>query len=68
MTTRLLNKKFKYNTSKSDKKNLIDIFTLGDVSHHRPFSYKYLSDVLDINNNIPKTINDIYNNYFRLFY
>jgi hypothetical protein len=68
MTTRLLNKKFKFNTSKYDKKCLIDKFTVGNVSHHNPISYKYLSDVLDINNNIPKTINDIYNNYFRLFY
>ncbi len=68
MTTRLLNKKFKYNTSKSDKKSLIDNFTLGEISHHRPFSYKYLSDVLDINNNISDTINNIYYKYFKVFY
>ncbi len=68
MTTRLLNKKFKFNTSKYDKKSLIDNFTLGEISHHRPFSYKYLSDVLDINNNIPHIVNIIYSKYFKLFY
>jgi hypothetical protein len=68
MTTRLLNKKFKYNTSKSDKKSLIDKFTIGNISHHIPISYKYLSEFLDINNNIPNIINDIYLQYYSLFY
>ena len=68
MTTRLLNKKFKYNTSKSDKKNLIDKFTIGNISHHIPISYKYLSEFLDINKNIPNIINDIYYKYYYVFY
>jgi hypothetical protein len=68
MTTRLLNKKFKYNTSKSDKKSLIDKFTIGNISHHIPISYKYLSEFLDINKNIPNIINDIYYKYYSVFY
>jgi hypothetical protein len=68
MTTKLLNKKFKYNISKYDKKNIINKFTIGDISHHNPISYKYLSEFLDIHNNIPDTINDIYLYYYSLFY
>ena len=68
MTSKLLNKKFKYNTSKSDKKIIIDKFTLGNISHHIPISYKYLSEFLDINKNIPNIINDIYLQYYSLFY
>jgi hypothetical protein len=68
MTTKLLNKKFKYNTSKLNKKSIIDKFTSGDISHHNPISYKYLSEFLDINNNIPNIINDIYSIYFKVFY
>ena len=68
MTTKLLNKKFKYNTSKIDKKSLIDKFTTGDVSHHNPISYKYLSEFLNINNDIPILINDIYSTYHKIMY
>lgn len=61
--TNLLQKKFRHNISKNNKKKIINELTSGDYSHHKPLSGQYLNKYIDINLNMPSEINMIYKLY-----
>jgi hypothetical protein len=61
LITKLLENKFKKNTNKLDRNNLIYDLTSGTKSHHMPFSGLYLSKYLNINLCLPNNIVNIFN-------
>jgi hypothetical protein len=67
MVTDILKNKFKKNISNDKKKELIDVITSGNKSHHNPLSGLYLNKYIDIYLTMPQNITDIYIIYEDIF-